>query len=121
MSFRRRFNISEIGTESLIKFIKLLLTEIGGSDYSEFPNSIYMVRSVIGLKDRFQTLVPCPKCHKLYKTQEVERFQQGETLAIMKCRHVEFPNSSARRSRPAPHRLGRRPLGSAAAGPGAPR
>jgi len=98
MSFRKRFNILKTATESLIKFMKLLLTEIGGPDYDEFPNSLYMARSIMGLRDHFQTFVTYTKCHKLYKKQEVENFQQGETLAIMKCRHIQFPNSSARRS-----------------------
>jgi hypothetical protein len=52
MSFRKRFNIPEIATESLIKFIKLLLTEIGGSDFEEFPGSLYSARNAIGLKEQ---------------------------------------------------------------------
>ena len=32
MNFRIRFNISETATESLVKFIKLVLTEIGGNE-----------------------------------------------------------------------------------------
>ena len=75
MSFRKRFNISETATESLIKFMKLLLTEIGSSDYGEFPNSLYTARSIMGLRDRFQTFASCSKCHKLYNKQEVENFQ----------------------------------------------
>ena len=36
MNFRIRFNISKTATESLVKFMKLVLTEIGGN---EFTNS----------------------------------------------------------------------------------
>jgi len=96
MNFRKRFNIPETATESLIKFMKLVLNEIGGDDFSTFPDSLYMARNKLGLKDQFQALVPCPKCHKLYEKDEVENFRQGVTPAIMKCRHVEFPNSSTR-------------------------
>ncbi|GET57130.1 hypothetical protein GLOIN_2v1775288 [Rhizophagus irregularis DAOM 181602=DAOM 197198] len=43
--------------------------------------------------------VPCPKCHKLYKKEEVVDFKQEDNPAIMKCQHIEFSNSSVRRSR----------------------
>ncbi|GET61170.1 uncharacterized protein LOC107584155 isoform X1 [Rhizophagus irregularis DAOM 181602=DAOM 197198] len=42
--------------------------------------------------------VPCPKCHKLYKKEEVVDFKQEDNPAIMKCQHIEFTNSSVRRS-----------------------
>jgi hypothetical protein len=99
MNFRKRFNIPETATEALIKFMKLVLTEIGGEDFSTFPESLYKVRNNLGLKDQFRDFVPCPKCHKLYERDEVENFRQDETPTIMKCRHVEFPNSSRRRLR----------------------
>ena len=74
MTFRIRFNISETATESLIKFMKLVLVEIDGEDFSKFPNSLYLARKILGLKDQFRILVPCPKCHKLYERQEVINF-----------------------------------------------
>jgi hypothetical protein len=98
MSFRTRFNLPETGTESLIKFIRIILTEISDSEFDEFLNSLYMARNYLGLQDKFLIFVPCPKCHKLYQKHEVESFQQNETLAIMECHHIEFPNSSVRRS-----------------------
>ena len=94
MSYRTRFNITETATEALIKFMKLVLTEIGGDDFKDFPNSIYLTKRVLGLEDNFQSFVPCPKCHKLYQKQEVVNFRQRDTLAVMKCHHVEFPNSN---------------------------
>ena len=99
MNFRKRFNIPETATESLIKFMKLVLVEIGGEDFSTFPESLYTVRNKLGLKDRFQAFVPCPKCHKLYEKDKVENFRQGVTPTIMKCCHVEFPNSTQRQLR----------------------
>ena len=78
--------------------MKLVLVEIGGEDFSTFPESLYTVRNKLGLKDQFQAFVPCLKCHKLYQKHEVENFHQGITPAIMKCSHVEFPNSSRQRS-----------------------
>ena len=79
--------------------MKLVLIEIGGDDFKTFPDSIYLTKKVLGLEDNFQSFVPCPKCHKLYQKQEVTNFQQEDTLTVMKCRHIEFPNSSICKSR----------------------
>src|SRR5271170_3434018 len=85
MKFRTKFNIPETATESLIKFMKLVLNEIGGDDFKDFPDSLFSAKQTLGLKERFQSFVPCTKCHKLYLKKEVEHFCQGETLTIMKC------------------------------------
>src|SRR6266498_663195 len=74
MTFRIRFNITETATEALIKFMKLVLIEIGGDNFRDFLNLIYLAKKTLGLKDQFHSLVPCPKCHKLYQKQEVTNF-----------------------------------------------
>jgi ssDNA-binding Zn-finger/Zn-ribbon topoisomerase 1 len=100
MNFRIKFNISETATDALIKFVKLILDETGSDDFSAFPSSVYLAKKALGLKkDRFLSFVPCTKCNKLYKKDEVENYKQGETLAIMKCTHIEFPNSLLRSTR----------------------
>ncbi|GBC48665.1 hypothetical protein GLOIN_2v1770724 [Rhizophagus irregularis DAOM 181602=DAOM 197198] len=96
MKFQMRFNISETATESLIKFIKLLLDEIGDTAFENFPVTLYKARNIFNIEDRFYCFAACTKCHKLYNKQEVEEFRQDEILAIMKCQHIEFPNSSRR-------------------------
>lgn len=97
MKFRMRFNIPETATESLLKFMKLVLEEVGCTTFENFPATLYKTRNILNLEDRFHSFVACTKCHKLYNRQEVEGFRQDGTLAIMKCRHIEFPNSSRRR------------------------
>ena len=51
------------------------------------------------LKDQFHNFVPCTKCHKLHDKDEVVNFRQDGNSSIMRCKHVEFPNSFARSSR----------------------
>src|ERR1051325_11094879 len=82
LNFRTRFNITETATEALIKFMKLVLNEIGGDEFKDFPDSLYLTRKVLGLKDKFHSFVPCPKCHKLYQKYEVVNFQQGSDPAV---------------------------------------
>ena len=96
MNFQIRFNISGTATESLIKFMKLVLTEIAGDKYKNFPGTIYLAKKSLGLKDRFHSFVPCTKCHKLHNMDEVVQFQQDGISSIMKCKHVEFSNSFSR-------------------------
>ncbi|CAI2198099.1 9691_t:CDS:1, partial [Funneliformis geosporum] len=57
MTFRTRFNIIEIAIEALIKFMKLVLTEISGDGFRDFPDSMYLTRKKLGLKDHFHNFV----------------------------------------------------------------
>ena len=75
MNFRIRFNILETATESLVKFMKLVLTEIGGSRFNDFPSTLYLAKKSLDIKDRFHSFVPCTKCHKLYNKDEVVNFR----------------------------------------------
>ncbi|PKC07270.1 hypothetical protein RhiirA5_418431, partial [Rhizophagus irregularis] len=98
MNFRTRFNIAETATETLIKFMKLALYEFSSDDFNDFPDSLYLTRKKLGLNDQFHSFVPYPKCYKLYKKEEVVDFKQEDNPAIIKCQHIEFPNSSVHRS-----------------------
>ena len=91
-----RFNILETVTESLIKFTNLLLCEIGSPTFKNFSDTLYKMRKILNLKDRFHNFVACTKYYKLYNKQEIEEFNQDGNLTIMKCQHVEYPNSSRR-------------------------
>ena len=94
MNFWIRFNLSGTATESLIKFLKLVLTEIRSADFDEFPDSLYLAKNILGLKEQFHCFVVCLKCYKLYNKQEVKQFSQNVNLSVMRCHHVEFPNST---------------------------
>ncbi|GET66365.1 hypothetical protein GLOIN_2v1786147 [Rhizophagus irregularis DAOM 181602=DAOM 197198] len=76
-----------------------LLKEIGGDIYDSFPDSLYLARIQLGLKDRFHSFVPCPKCHKLYNKTDMDEIQKNDSIGIIRCSHVEFPNSASRRTK----------------------
>ena len=65
----------ETATEVLIKFMKLVLTEISGNDFRTFLNSIYLTKKAFGLEDNFQSFVFYSKYHKLYQKDKVTNFQ----------------------------------------------
>ncbi|RHZ89048.1 hypothetical protein Glove_19g343 [Diversispora epigaea] len=96
INFRIKFNLPKTAIESLIKFIKLLLSEISNSEFDTFPNSIYMTKKELGLRDDFYSFSTCSKYHKLYNKQEVEDYKENDTNSVMKCWHVEFPNSATK-------------------------
>ncbi|CAB4439471.1 unnamed protein product [Rhizophagus irregularis] len=61
INYRITYNIPETATESLIKFMKIVLNEIGGENFRTFPDSLYLAKKVLGLKDRFQRFVLCTR------------------------------------------------------------
>jgi len=73
MSFWIRFNITETATKVLIKFMKLVLTEIGGDDFRTFLDLIYLTKKALGLENNFQSFVLYSKCHKLYSGLQKKR------------------------------------------------
>ncbi|PKK57824.1 hypothetical protein RhiirC2_797342, partial [Rhizophagus irregularis] len=53
MTFQKKFNLPETATKSQLKFMKIVLKEIGGNIYDSFPDSLYLARIQLGLKDCF--------------------------------------------------------------------
>ena len=98
MNFRMKFNLSDTATEALIKFMKLVLIKISGTEFEDFCGSLYTTKKLLGLSDQFVNFVVYQKCHKLYKKKNVVDFQQNNQPSIMNCTHIEFPNSTTRRS-----------------------
>ncbi|GET58964.1 hypothetical protein GLOIN_2v1786477 [Rhizophagus irregularis DAOM 181602=DAOM 197198] len=49
MNYRITYNIPETATESLIKFMKIVLNEIGGENFRTFPDSLYLAKKVADL------------------------------------------------------------------------
>ena len=94
MKFRSNYKLPDTATEILIKFLSILLKECGGSEYESFPETLYLARQTLGLVDQFVNFAACQKCHKLYKKDDVTDIQHR---TVMKCSHVEFPNSATKR------------------------
>ena len=78
--------------------MKLVLIEVEYTGFDMFPDSLYLTKKILELKDRFHSFMLCSKCHKLYKKQKVKDFYQDVTLAVMKCHHVKYPNSTIHRT-----------------------
>ena len=94
MKFRLNYNLLNTATETLIKFVKILLKDCGNLNYELFSNSLYKAIKSLGLVDQFTSFAACQKCHKLYNRNNVTNIQRQ---IVMKCSHIEFPNSSTKR------------------------
>ena len=94
MKFRSNYNLPNTATEALIKFVKILLKDCENIDHESFPNTLYKAKKSLGLVDQFTSFAACQKCHKLYSKDDVTNIQRQ---TVMKCSHIEFPNSSTKR------------------------
>ncbi|KAF0504231.1 transposase domain-containing protein [Gigaspora margarita] len=99
MNFKIQYNISEGAIKALLKFIKLVLIVVSGIEFSNFPISKYKMNKTLGLSDEFISFVSYPKCHKLYKEEEVINFKHNNQVLIMSCTYIEFPNSKIRKKK----------------------
>lgn len=94
----------------LLRFIKALLTCIGGALQNgagaEFilslaaavPATIYSLRTFLGDdRDNFERYVVCPKCTKLYRPEDCLRRVKNQVQPIV-CDNILFPRSRRRKT-----------------------
>ena len=94
MKFRSNYNLLNIATEVLIKFVKILLKDCENINHESFSNTLYKTKKLLGLVDQFTSFAACQKCHKLYNKDDVTNIQRQ---TVMKCSHIEFSNSFTKR------------------------
>ena len=94
MKFRLNYNLPNTATEALIKFVKILLKDCENINYESFSNTLYKAKISLGLVDQFTNFAVCQKFHKLYNKDDVTNIQRQ---TVMKCSHIEFPNSPTKR------------------------
>src|SRR6185312_13467504 len=79
------FKIPTTHIDIFIKFLWIILIDIDKQRFASFPNSIYVVRKLIHLRDLFKMYVSCSKCHTLYDLRQTVNYKQDGQLAIRKC------------------------------------
>ena len=100
MKYQQRFNVSDVGTETLIKFLRIILVHFKINEADKFPTSLTTTKSSLGILTKYKKYVACPKCHKLYDLLEVKNYSEENQPACKMCTYVEYPNhrSESRRS-----------------------
>ncbi|GBC22309.2 uncharacterized protein LOC107327733 [Rhizophagus irregularis DAOM 181602=DAOM 197198] len=73
LRYQTRFRLADTAIDTLIKFIKHILTNFNYDRFKDFPTSLYTARKKLGLKHQFVKFFVYPS-------------------SIKKCGHVQFPN-----------------------------
>jgi len=102
LRYQTRFRLADTAIDTLIKFIKHILTNFNYDRFKDFPTSLYTARKKLGLKHQFVKFSVCPSCHKLHNIDDVKQHTIQQHKAIKKCDHVQFPNHHSLRQCNAP-------------------
>ncbi|CAB4400946.1 unnamed protein product [Rhizophagus irregularis] len=102
LRYQTRFRLADTAIDTLIKFIKHILTNFNYDRFKDFPTSLYTARKKLGLKHQFVKFSVCPSCHKLHNIDDVKQHTIEQHKAIKKCGHVQFPNHRSLRQCNAP-------------------
>ena len=87
LKYQERYRLSDVATNSLIKFIRyLLIFHDKNNTYSTFPTSLYMARKLFGIGDQIIKYATCPTCCKLYSVNKLPTDKPSH------CSFQNFPN-----------------------------
>ncbi|PKK58522.1 hypothetical protein RhiirC2_775896, partial [Rhizophagus irregularis] len=95
--YQSRFQLSDSAIDALIKFFKLVLSDVDKNRFDNFPSSAYMAKKLMGFVKKSKVYVICPECNKLFNPTEVISTSSADSST--KCNHVEFPNHPMRSQR----------------------
>ncbi|CAB4431023.1 unnamed protein product [Rhizophagus irregularis] len=69
--YQERYKLSDVATDSLVKFFRYILVLLDANTYKSFPTSLYMARKILGVCVHIIKYAACEKCCKLYNIAEV--------------------------------------------------
>lgn len=86
LKFQERFRLSEVATNALFQIFRIVLLRANPAEFNDFPTTLHVAKRRTQLVPKFDRLVACPKCHKLYMERDIRTDH-----TVMRCSHVEFP------------------------------
>ncbi|GBC36556.2 uncharacterized protein LOC110040724 [Rhizophagus irregularis DAOM 181602=DAOM 197198] len=90
--YQERYKLSDVTTDSLVKFFRYLLVLLDANTYNSFPTSLYMARKKLGVCAHIVKFASCEKCCKLYNVTEVSTNDPYQVPATIHCTYVDFPD-----------------------------
>ncbi|CAG8637774.1 2242_t:CDS:2 [Funneliformis mosseae] len=90
--YQERFRLSDMTTDTLVKFIRYLLVNLIANTYNSFLTSLYMTRKSLSVCAHIIKYAVCEKCCKLYNVSEVSTDEYSQVLTASQCTYVDFPN-----------------------------
>ena len=99
LSWQYRFHLPDTVVSALLMFISAFLTVLNVMVKSDLisavirilPTTVNKCRSLLGVKENFQTYVCCKKCNTLYQLDKCLDKINGK-LVSKRCIHIDFPN-----------------------------
>ena len=91
--FQQRFGLPDVALEALIKFLRIIITQLNKSQFENFPKSLYMAKKLLNIFQPKMQLAVCTNCHKLHNVKEIIAYKEEGKVAIMNCLYEEFPNN----------------------------
>src|ERR1044071_8679460 len=67
LKYQARFRLPDVAINSLIKFLRIVLSDADNERFKNFATSSYMVRKVVEFGKHSKRYAVCPSCNKLYK------------------------------------------------------
>ena len=88
--YQERYRLSDVATDSLVKFIRYLLILLDANIYKFFPTSLYMARKKLGICAHVIKYAACEKCCKLYNITEVSTDKPSQAPVLSHCTYIDF-------------------------------
>lgn len=90
--YQERYKLSDVTTDSLVKFLRYLLILLDANTFDSFPTSLYMARKTLGICAHIIKYAACEKCCKFYDVAEVSNINPNQVPVKSHCTHIDLPN-----------------------------
>ncbi|GES75867.1 hypothetical protein GLOIN_2v1792112 [Rhizophagus clarus] len=88
--YQERYKLSDVATDSLVKFLRYLLVFLDSTMYNSFPTSLYIACKKLGICAHIIKYASCEKCYKLYNVSEVSTDDPRQVLATDYRQNLPF-------------------------------
>ena len=99
LRYQQRYRLADTATESLVKFMHFLLTDLNQNKFKNFPPSLYLARKLMGLGLYINNYATCSAYNRLYEPNKVITKKPGQILICFYCTFVEYPHYSMSKMR----------------------
>ncbi|CAB5216671.1 unnamed protein product [Rhizophagus irregularis] len=90
--YQERHKLSNVTTDSLVKFFRYILVLLDANTYKSFPTSLYMACKILGVCVHIIKYAACEKCCKLYNIAEVSTTTPTQVPIKSHCTYIDLPN-----------------------------
>ena len=90
MRYQQRYRLADTATESLVKFMHFLLTDLNQNKFKNFPPSLYLAWKLMGLGQSINNYATYSACNRLYEPNKVMTKKPRQILIYFHYTFVEY-------------------------------